>query len=82
MDISRYDTFAWGERMLKLITILAAAIPVILFLKTVFFGRSKVMREASSAFRRQVDYLVWGILFLVACALLYSIGAMIYPMWK
>ena len=68
--------------MFKLITILAAAIPVILFLKTVFFGRSKVMREASSAFRRQVDYLVWGILFLVACALLYSIGAMIYPMWK
>ena len=68
--------------MFKLITILAAAIPVILFLKTVFFGRSKVMREASSAFRRQVDYLVWGILFLVACALVYSLGAMIYPMWK
>jgi hypothetical protein len=68
--------------MYKLITILAAAIPVILFLKTVFFGRSKVMREASSAFRRQVDYLVWAIVFLVSCALLYSIGALIYPMWK
>ena len=68
--------------MYKLITILAAAIPVILFLKTVFFGRSKVMREASSAFRRQVDYLVWGILFLVACALLYSVGSLIYHMWK
>ena len=68
--------------MYKLITILAAAIPVILFLKTVFFGRSKVMREASSAFRRQVDYLVWGIVFLVACALAYSVGTLIVPMWK
>ena len=68
--------------MYKLITILAAAIPVILFLKTIFFGKSKVMREASSAFRRQVDYLVWAIVFLVACALVYSVGALIYPMWK
>jgi uncharacterized membrane protein SpoIIM required for sporulation len=68
--------------MYKLITILAAAIPVILFLKTVFFGRSKVMQEASSAFRRQVDYLVWAIVFLVSCALLYSVVALIYPMWK
>ena len=38
--------------MYKLITILAAAIPVILFLKNVFFRRSKVLQEASSAFRR------------------------------
>ena len=68
--------------MYKLITILVAAIPVILFLKNVFFRRSKVLQEASSAFRRQVDYLVWGILFLVGCALLYSVGTLIYRMWK
>jgi hypothetical protein len=68
--------------MIKLITILAAAIPIILFLKTVFFGKSKVMREASAAFRKQVDYLVWGILSLVGCALLYSVGTLIYAFWK
>ena len=68
--------------MYKLITVLAAAIPIILFLKTVLFGKSKVMREASSAFRRQVDYLAWAILFLVACALVYSVGTLIYSMWK
>jgi hypothetical protein len=82
MDISRYDAFGQGTRMYKLITILAAAIPVILFVKAVFFGRSKVMREASSAFRRQIDYLVWGIVFLVGCALVYSVGTLIYSMWK
>lgn len=68
--------------MYKLITILAAAIPIILFLKTVLFGKSKVLREASANFRKQVDYLVWGILFLVGCALTYSVGSLIYSMWK
>jgi hypothetical protein len=68
--------------MFKVITILAAAIPVILFLKTVFVGKSKVMQEASATFRRQVDYLVWAILFLVGCALVYSVGTLIYAIFK
>jgi hypothetical protein len=66
----------------KLITILVAAIPVIVFLKTVLFGKSKVMREASAAFRKQVDYLFWGLMLLVSCALLYSIGTLIYSFWR
>ena len=36
--------------MYKLIAILVAAMPVILFLRTVFFKQSKVMKEASYAF--------------------------------
>ena len=68
--------------MYKLIAILIAAMPVILFLRTVFFKQSKVMKEASSAFRKQVDYLVWMILSLVAIALLYSIGMLIHSFWK
>jgi hypothetical protein len=68
--------------MYKLITILAAAIPVILFLKTVFFGKSKVMQQASAKFRKQVDYLVWGIIFLVSCALLYSVAVLVHSIWK
>ena len=68
--------------MYKLIAILIAAMPIILFLRTVFFKKSKVIQEASSAFRKQVDYLVWMILSLVAAALLYSIGTLIYSFWK
>ena len=68
--------------MYKLITILAAAIPIILFLRTVIFGKSKVLREATSEFRRQVDYLVWGFVFLIGCALVYSVGTLIHSMWK
>jgi multisubunit Na+/H+ antiporter MnhB subunit len=68
--------------MYKLITILAAAIPIILFLRTIIFGKSKVLREATSEFRRQVDYLVWGFVFLIGCALVYSVGTLIHSMWK
>ena len=68
--------------MFKLIAILVAAMPVIPFLRTVFFKQSKVMKEASAAFRRQVDYLVWTILFLVACALVYSVGTLIHSILK
>ena len=68
--------------MYKLIAILVAAMPIILLLRTLFFRQSKVMKEASSAFRKQVDYLVWGILFLVACAIVFSIGTLIHSTWK
>ena len=70
----------WVIHVLLLLPILA--MPVILFLRTIFFKRSKVMKEASSAFRRQVDYLVWMILFLVGCALVYSVGTLIHSFWK
>jgi ABC-type phosphate/phosphonate transport system permease subunit len=68
--------------MYKLITILVAAIPIVLFLKTAFFGRSQAMKQASADLRRQIDYLVWAILFIVACGILYSTVHLIYPMWK
>jgi hypothetical protein len=68
--------------MFKLIVILAALIPIVLFLRTMFFGKSKVMSQAASDFRKQIDYLVWAILFLISCGLVYSIGSLIYSMWR
>jgi hypothetical protein len=65
----------------KLLTILAAAIPIILFLRTVF-GRSKAVRLAASDFRKQVDYLVWVILLAVGCGIVYSVGKLIYSLWS
>ena len=67
--------------MFKFITILVAAIPIIVFLKTVF-GRSQVVKQASAEFKKQVDYLVWIILFIVACGILYSTINLIHSFWK
>jgi hypothetical protein len=67
--------------MFKLIAILVALIPVVMFLRAVF-GRSPVIKRAAADFRRQIDYLVWATLFLVACGVLYSLVHLIYPVWK
>lgn len=68
--------------MYKLIVILAAAMPIVLFLKKVFFDKSKIMQEASSSFRRQVDYLVWTILIVAGCGIAYFVGKLVYEVWK
>jgi len=64
--------------MYKLITIILAAIPVILFLRTIFMGQLK-RSQAVSDFRKQVDYLVGIILILIGCGLVYSLGKLILP---
>jgi len=66
----------------KLITILAAAIPIILFLRAIFFGRSKALKLAISDFRKQIDYLVWTILFAIGCGIVYLVGKLIYSPWN
>jgi hypothetical protein len=60
--------------MFKLITIILAAIPVILFLRAIFPGQSKKMSRAISDFKKDVDYVIWVMLFLIGCGFVYSIG--------
>jgi len=62
--------------MYKLISIILAALPIILFLRTIFLGQLK-RSQAVSDFRKQVDYVVWIILILIGCGLVYSIGKLI-----
>jgi hypothetical protein len=68
--------------MYKLIAILVAVIPILLFLKTTLFGKSKVMQQAVADFRKQIDYVVWAILFIAGCAIVYAVGRLIYSMWN
>ena len=64
--------------MYKFISIILAMLPVILFLRTMLLGQLK-RSQAMSDFRRQVDYVVWIILILIGCGLVYSIGKLILP---
>jgi hypothetical protein len=65
--------------MLKLIGIIMAAMPVILFVRAMFMG-SKKRSQAVSNFKKQVDYAVWAILFMIGCGVAFSIGKLIYDM--
>ena len=67
--------------MYKLIVILVAAIPIVLFLRRIF-GRSKVVKGAVSDLSRHIDYLVWAILFVIGCGLVYAIAKVTYSMWQ
>ena len=62
--------------MLKLIGIIVAAMPVILFVRAMFMG-SRRRAQAVSDFRRQVDYAVWAILILIGTILVVAIGKLI-----
>jgi hypothetical protein len=63
--------------MYKLIVIILAAMPVVLFLRTIFTGQSKKRSQAVSNFKKHVDYLVLAMLFLIGCGLIYSVGKLI-----
>jgi surface polysaccharide O-acyltransferase-like enzyme len=62
--------------MLKLIGIIVAAMPVILFVRAMFMG-SKRRAQAVSNFKRQLDYAVWVILLMIGLVLVFSIGKLI-----
>jgi hypothetical protein len=66
--------------MFKFISILLALIPVFLFLRAVL-GRSATVRLAVADFKRQLDYVLWILLFIIAAAMLYSLISLVHPLW-
>lgn len=69
------------NEVFKLLSILLALIPVILFLRAVI-GRSTVMKRAVADFRRQLDYLVWVILIIIAVGMIFSLANLMLPFWR
>src|SRR5215510_11451956 len=63
--------------MYKLIVIVAAAMPIVLFLRAILVRRSQKALAAFSAFKKQIDYLVWVILFVIGCVFVYSVASLI-----
>ena len=68
--------------MYKLIVIVAAAMLTILFLRAIFVGRSQKASAAFSSFKKQIDYLVWVILFVNGCVFVYSVASLIHSLWR
>jgi hypothetical protein len=62
--------------MFKFIWIIVAVMPVFLFLRAIFMRSKK--RQAVSEFKKQLDYAVSLILFFIGCAIVYSVGKLIY----
>jgi hypothetical protein len=64
--------------MVKFIGIILAVMPVVLFLRAIFMGRSKKRSEAVSEFKKQLDFAVSVILFFIGCAVVYAVAKLIF----
>jgi hypothetical protein len=62
----------------KLIGIILAAAPIVLFLRAILKGQLKKRSQGLSDFTKQMDYLVWAVLFFIGCGVAWSIGKLIY----
>ena len=67
--------------MLKLIALFLAALPVFLFLRAIF-GRTTAVKKATARARKEIDFVVWFLLFLIAIAVVYSVVVLIASLWR
>jgi hypothetical protein len=66
---------------LKLIAFLAAAIPVILFLRTVLFRRPTKVGATLREFKKQVDLAIYIFLAIVGCVVAFAAGKIAWTWW-
>ena len=66
---------------LKLIAFLAAAIPVILFLRTVLFRRPTKVGATLREFKKQVDLAIYIFLAIVGCVVVFAAGKIAWTWW-
>jgi hypothetical protein len=68
--------------LLKIIAFIAAAIPIFLFIRSVFFQRPTRMREGFKEFKKQTDLAIRIFLFLIGGVLLIAAGKLAWAFWS
>ena len=64
--------------MFKIIAFVAAAIPIFLFVRSVFFRRPTRLNEGFKEFKKQSDVAVSIFLFLIACVVIFAVGKLVW----
>jgi multisubunit Na+/H+ antiporter MnhB subunit len=67
--------------LLKFIAFLAAAIPIVLFVRSIFFRRPTRISEGMKEFKKQVDLAVWIFIGLIGCVVTFAAGKLIWTWW-
>jgi hypothetical protein len=67
--------------LLKIIAFLAAILPIILFLRSMFVRRPTRFSEGLKTFKKQVDLAVWIFLGLVGCLVTFAAGKLAWTWW-
>jgi hypothetical protein len=66
----------------KIIAFLAAAIPIFLFVRSVFFRRTTRVNEGVKEFKKQASLAVSIFLVLIACVVVFAAGKLIWTWWS
>ena len=67
--------------LLKIILFIAAAIPVILFVRAVFFRRPTRLGAQLKEVKRQIDIGIYILLVLIGCIAAYAVGKLVWAWW-
>ena len=62
----------------KIMAFVAAAIPIFLFVRSVFFRRPTRLNEGFKEFKNQSDVAVSIFLFLIACVVIFAVGKLVW----
>jgi hypothetical protein len=62
----------------KIIAFVAAAIPIFLFVRSIFFRRPTRLNEGFKEFKKQSDLAVSIFLLLIACVVIFAGGKLIW----
>src|SRR5262249_10923485 len=70
------------DRMIfKIIAFLAAAIPIFLFIRSIFFRRTTRINEGLREFKKQANLAVSIFLFLIVCVVVFAVGKLAWTWW-
>jgi hypothetical protein len=67
--------------LLKIIAFLSAALPLFLFLRSLYVRRPSRVSEGWKAFKKQIDLAVWIFLGLVGCLVAFALGKLVWTWW-
>jgi anaerobic C4-dicarboxylate transporter len=66
----------------KIIALIAAAIPIFLFVRSVFFQRTTRVSEGLREFKKQANLAVSIFLFLIVCVVVLAAGKLAWTWWS
>ena len=67
--------------LLKLIALISAAIPLILFLRAVLGKRPSRLGSAMREAKKQIDLAIWIFLGIIGCVVAFAAGKLIWAWW-
>jgi hypothetical protein len=62
----------------KIIGFVVAAIPIFLFVRSIFFRRPTRLNEGFKEFKKQSDVAVSIFLFLIGCVVIFAVGKLVW----